>query len=1140
MADEKEKLKNQTNKEFTQEGAKLPDSPEAENTVNDTQKEVKELEVQAITGTQINKTKEEAETIAETKTKLKTTKPEQTPALQVEYLKTQGGKEVKNIAEYIQVMQDMKTKFEQQKKEIDDFDLFGWFSAAKLDEVRQKQMNEQKKKLIKGINDQIKYCDRVIHKHEKVDPTTVLTDIEKNAYLTTEVNYRSLDTSIRGFRNGTVEPYTEQIPGATKARTEVEGGYIIGDVYYDKSGTTRKATPAEQKRVEEDREKAYKRGGVPGLINKGLDLSPNMTQKQKNNWTALGTLGVFGGLIYGFYKLSKDKDGKFSLKKALLGLGVLSFGSNFLMGESLPSLVSKVFSGKISLDEVLQKLEKFQGDSPEQTSRSKETAGASSIMGAYTVGQFLKFKTDRKGNPTQYAAWHESNRQLLLKNGYLPVETFDTRFPQNATPKQMDQIFTNYFAKFGLNPDKLTDKQKQLTGDEIVQRIGANKKIVNTSCQKKGKKVDDKKLAGLNYRLIRDDFGESVLEEMDRKGMFVENLDANYSDERKTEKIMMFGSLENLSAYKALSPEKQQKIKSGFIEFYDKMPGDNKPKCHFNEIDGKIYMTSHTRQDGSSSGVELNLKDCALPNFTQNGIQIPFSKGDYKGLFATAYATNGIMNIVKDSTPQSEKPFSHRTAISALMLQTRAPIGGSGIYFDDKEYIEKGTDTQMLSNGRRGKMAEISPEISEKGNEYAEYLNYLWKHKKYHQGVAKDKSEGKRLQNNKSTANTSPEQQNTVKKHTESGTVKMRTERNNNPTAMTTDVAKTLGLVRGEDYVQGDVFPDNPNLFTARLLGEPVQMTMKAFNTAASSGIDIFYTKDGKARRTHTAMTNKEWYTLSDEEKKQVILSMLQREGGKLDNMAYYTYQRGNATESNSGETTPSITEKPNNKNEKKKAESPEKVPFIDENVDDKPLPQKIYDLMIENSQKAFTSKDGYFINSGNNPYITIGLDKNGYSVKKLYNIRQFMDLQNFTRIPERKQAYRAYVKKDLNETLKIEQKNNTEKKEMLANYQTAINILKTQQLTAKTLYGKDFDQLNQFYQAFFNKFNARKVSFKSISNLNASADSNYITFDFNMKNTPNEAKGLTFRMKDITDSAGNLDYKKFYAKTKAHIDKLI
>lgn len=48
----------------------------------------------------------------------------------------------------------------------------------------------------------------------------------------------------------------------------------------------------------------------------------------------------------------------------------------------------------------------------------------------------------------------------------------------------------------------------------------------------------------------------------------------------------------------------------------------------------------------------------------------------------------------------------------------------------------------------------------------------------------------------------------------------MRTDRNSNPTAMTTDVAKTGGLVLGKDYVQGDPFigGDGKTYYTAKLL----------------------------------------------------------------------------------------------------------------------------------------------------------------------------------------------------------------------------------------------------------------------------------------------------------------------------------
>lgn len=123
----------------------------------------------------------------------------------------------------------------------------------------------------------------------------------------------------------------------------------------------------------------------------------------------------------------------------------------------------------------------------------------------------------------------------------------------------------------------------------------------------------------------------------------------------------------------------------------------------------------------------------------------------------------------------------------------------------------------------------------------------------------------------------------------------MRTERNNNPTAMTTDVAKSLWMVEWVDYEKGDPFTtwDWKTLYTAKLIGDPIEATVKAFDNAASKGIWIFYTQWGKQRWTHTAMTNEQWMALSPEEKKNVVLWMLQKEWGDINKMAYYN-QWGN------------------------------------------------------------------------------------------------------------------------------------------------------------------------------------------------------------------------------------------------------
>lgn len=101
-----------------------------------------------------------------------------------------------------------------------------------------------------------------------------------------------------------------------------------------------------------------------------------------------------------------------------------------------------------------------------------------------------------------------------------------------------------------------------------------------------------------------------------------------------------------------------------------------------------------------------------------------------------------------------------------------------------------------------------------------------------------------------------------------------RTDRHNNPTAFTTDVAKTAGLVYGKDYVQGDPFPNNPNLYTATILGDPIETTIRAIDNMG------FYTQSGKPRWTYIAMPQSEWLAKSRDEKEKIIKQMYKQEGG--------------------------------------------------------------------------------------------------------------------------------------------------------------------------------------------------------------------------------------------------------------------
>ncbi len=105
----------------------------------------------------------------------------------------------------------------------------------------------------------------------------------------------------------------------------------------------------------------------------------------------------------------------------------------------------------------------------------------------------------------------------------------------------------------------------------------------------------------------------------------------------------------------------------------------------------------------------------------------------------------------------------------------------------------------------------------------------------------------------------------------------MRTDRNNNPTAMTTDVARTAGLVAGIDYVQGDPFPNNPKLHTAKLLGDPIATTIKAIDNAG------FTTASGQPRWTYTnklGLNNAIWATMTPQQKALAVQKMYKQEGG--------------------------------------------------------------------------------------------------------------------------------------------------------------------------------------------------------------------------------------------------------------------
>lgn len=102
-----------------------------------------------------------------------------------------------------------------------------------------------------------------------------------------------------------------------------------------------------------------------------------------------------------------------------------------------------------------------------------------------------------------------------------------------------------------------------------------------------------------------------------------------------------------------------------------------------------------------------------------------------------------------------------------------------------------------------------------------------------------------------------------------------RADRHNNPTAFTTDLAKQAGLQIDVDYSRGDSFPNNSDMFTARLLGDPLELTMKLIDKVG------FTTKSGAQRWVYMYPDmNVAWPHLPWQGKKAVIKYMYHHEGG--------------------------------------------------------------------------------------------------------------------------------------------------------------------------------------------------------------------------------------------------------------------
>lgn len=102
-----------------------------------------------------------------------------------------------------------------------------------------------------------------------------------------------------------------------------------------------------------------------------------------------------------------------------------------------------------------------------------------------------------------------------------------------------------------------------------------------------------------------------------------------------------------------------------------------------------------------------------------------------------------------------------------------------------------------------------------------------------------------------------------------------RTDRNNNPTAFTTSVAAEAGLILGADYAVGDPFETGGRTyFTARLLGDPVALTIRVINAIG------FRTAANVQRWSYISIPKFIWQRVNIGEQRDIIGAMYRAEAG--------------------------------------------------------------------------------------------------------------------------------------------------------------------------------------------------------------------------------------------------------------------
>lgn len=547
---------------------------------------------------------------------------------------------------------------------------------------------------------------------------------------------RYFDAVINGQMSPNMNQYNQQLanyfgqniadyPFAANAVLRTNGyipfGWSSNSNYRNISPQMRK-TPSSYKNL--DWGETFKVWGINGTIRKVFDQFPNLSEKQKDTRSQLGSLAIVGvGLYKGIQWLFKspEKGGMKWWQKGLTLAGI-TLGTQVLLWEDPISLVNKLMTGWLSFDDFKKKFENsttFFG-----WKEAKEYQDNYSLLQCFGEMTPAELQNNMKIWEKSPADWKSFYTPMLTTYGGYPA--FKALWP-NYNNKKMVSWLNNIGIGFPTSQEMESIKIK-----DIKDKMSKNQEFLNTYITKTGQKVDSKKQEEINTYLSHKDLSDTkVLEDMQKEGLFIANTNAAYTEREQDLKYLSTMEHNIKTQLTSLSEKEKEELYLWAKLFYNERTIENKPKFEFSQEGEKIFMTSHVTEDGRKQKIEINIKDRSISRLAKDWVPLEFP--NMREMIRVAYLSNGLLNITKDFSTHNPNPFEFRSILSSLQLKSNIPTSWSGIYFDGKTWDEWGLDTQLVSYwsffGRFGKMDNVSEVIHKHPEVYSNYLNILWKEK---------------------------------------------------------------------------------------------------------------------------------------------------------------------------------------------------------------------------------------------------------------------------------------------------------------------------------------------------------------------------------------------------------------------------